>query len=77
MIFLDLIPEVALSVGTTGYANSPPLFIAICFGFNVFETFELFLYLYHQYSKANVKQANPIPTNMTMKTPPVVNKNGR
>lgn len=49
--------------------------MAICFGFIVFATFELFLYLYHQYSKANVKQANPIPTNITIKTPPIVNKN--
>jgi len=73
-MLLDLIPEFALNVGTTGYVNSPPLFIVICFGFIVFATFELFLYLYHQYSNANVKQANPIPTNITMKTPPIYNK---
>lgn len=70
IILLDLIPEFALNVGTTGYVNSPPLLIDICFGFIVFATFELFLYLYHQYSNANVKQANPIPTNITIKTPP-------
>jgi hypothetical protein len=29
------------------------------------------LYLYHQYSKASVMQARPIPTNMTINTPPM------
>jgi hypothetical protein len=34
-------------------------------------TWGCFLYLYHQYSKASVTHAMPMPTNMTMKTPPV------
>lgn len=38
--------------------------------FSLVVDFELYLYLYHQYSKAKVTQANPIPTNITMNTPP-------
>lgn len=74
MIFLDLIPELSLKFGITGYVTSfAP--VAICFGFIAFETFEFFLYLYHQYSNASVKQANPIPTKITMKTPPISTNN--
>lgn len=65
---------VSIELGITGYVNSLLPIDMFCFGFVVFETFALFLYLYHQYSNANVKQANPIPTNITIKTPPKTKK---
>jgi len=70
MMLLDLIPGASSKFGITGYENSPLLIAICCFAAAAFDTFDVFLYLYHQYSNANVKQAKPMPTNITMNTPP-------